>query len=180
MAGNMSFTNYNQVAPRRICLPQIWRDKCGGGAWVRLEVVKGCLLRMWLLVAHTLSAVSLFPSLPGPFVPSACAICPHIFIGFLTPVDNLHPRLSAAATQASLGQLLKRADSNLWISLAHSLSLCRSLCVVLCFFLLITFLIFFGSFSLCFFMHHVRFLRHHWSDLVKTWRNDAFFFYNFH
>lgn len=98
-------------------------DKC---VWeVRLEVVKGCLqpenvavvVRTPCLRFFTIS-LTLFL---GHFVLPACVICPHIFSGFLTPVDKRHPHLSAAATQPFVGLILRRAEK-------HSECVSPSLC----------------------------------------------------
>lgn len=89
---------------------------------VTLEVVKGCLqAENVAVVVHTLSAVFLHlsHSLPGSFVQPACVICPHIFTGFLTPVDKRHPHLSVAATQPLVGLILRRAENALNVSLSH-------------------------------------------------------------
>lgn len=66
---------------------------------------------MWLwLCTHLVfgfSPIFLSHTLAGSFVLLAYIICPHIFIGFLTPVDKRHPLLSAAATQPLVGLILE-------------------------------------------------------------------------
>lgn len=91
-------------------------DKCVRGE-VRLEVLKGCLqAENVAAVAHTPCLRFLFVflsgTLLGSFVPPVSAICAHIFIGFLTPVDKRHPLLSAAATQ-TLVDLIRRRGENI-------------------------------------------------------------------
>lgn len=99
---------------------------------VRLEVVKGCLqAENVAVVVHTLSVVSFqlssSHSFSRLFLPPAFTICPHIFIGFLTPVDKRHPHLSAAATQPLVAVSLRRAEN----SLNESLPVCGELLVFL-------------------------------------------------
>lgn len=84
-----------------------WRN----ASEVSVEVVKGCLqAENAAAVAHTPCLRSLFL---GRLCRSACVIYPHIFSGFLTPVDKRHPLLSAAATQPLMDVILRRAKNTL-------------------------------------------------------------------
>lgn len=99
-------------------------DKCMSGGmcvcvcvWeVRLEVVKGCVQAenaAAVICAPWLRFSLLFPCsqcVAGLILMPACVICPHIFTGFLTPVDKRHTHLSAA-TQPFVGPIFRGKNS---------------------------------------------------------------------